>query len=144
MTAVVRMAYRVCVSFISQYYSLYDPEKAGKGHAEYSKASGCLSELFQLILITTLEHSAPNITVVGLLRLRKCLNSLREDKKQGNDLDDSPIFETFSHLIGQNSSNFLDRPGRLFSFIMTLTFFLVTILLETSKNVTTLRWRHSS
>ena len=48
---------------------------------------------------------------VGLLFLRKLLNSSKEDKKQGNDLEDAPLFEVFSHLIGQVSSNFLDRPG---------------------------------
>ena len=37
------------------------------------------------------------IIFVGLLFLRKMLNSLKEDKKQGNDLEDAPFFETFSH-----------------------------------------------
>ena len=32
----------------------------------------------------------------GLLFLRQLLNSSKEDKKQGNDLEDSPFFETFS------------------------------------------------
>ena len=65
---------------------------------------------------------------VGLLFLRKLLNSLKEDTKQGNDLANSPFFETFSHLIGQESSNFLDRSGRLISLIITLGCFLILIL----------------
>ena len=65
------------------------------------------------------------LTFVGLLILRKCVNSLKEDKKQGNDLEDSTFFETFSHLIGQESSKFLDKPGKLISIIMTLGFFLI-------------------
>ena len=64
---------------------------------------------------------------VGLLFLRRLLNSLKEDTKQGNDLADSPFFETFSHLIGQESSNFLDRPGRLISLIITLGCFLILV-----------------
>ena len=64
---------------------------------------------------------------VGLLILRRLLNSLKEDTKQGNDLADSPFFETFSHLIGQESSNFLDRPGRLISLIITLGCFLILV-----------------
>ena len=62
---------------------------------------------------------------VGLLFLRKLLNSLKEDSRQGNDLRDAPFFETFSHLIGQVSSNFYDRPGTLISFLMTLGFFFI-------------------
>ena len=64
---------------------------------------------------------------VALLVLRWLLNSLKEDNKQGNGLEDSPFFETFSHLIGQVSSNFLDRPGTFISFIMTLGFFLILV-----------------
>ena len=65
---------------------------------------------------------------VGLLVLRRLLNSLKGDVKQGNDLEDSPVFETFSHLIGQVSSNFLDRPGKVMSLIMTAGFFLMFYL----------------
>ena len=62
---------------------------------------------------------------VGLLFLRKLFNSSKEDKKQGNDLADAPFLETFSHLIGQVSSNFVDRPGKVISLIMTAGFFLI-------------------
>ena len=53
------------------------------------------------------------------------MNKPREDKKQGNDLSDSPFFETFSHFIGQDSSNFLDRPEKLISLSMMSGFFLI-------------------
>ena len=62
---------------------------------------------------------------VGLLMLRRCLNSLKQDKKQGNELKDSPIFETFSHMICQESSDFIDRPGKLISLTMTMGFFFI-------------------
>lgn len=64
-------------------------------------------------------------TFIGMLILRNCLNSFRKNKKQGNDLGDSPFFETFSYFIGQNSSNFLDRPGKVISLIMTSGFFFI-------------------
>ena len=37
----------------------------------------------------------------------------------------SCIFETFCHIIGQESTNFEDRSGRLISFTMTVGFFFI-------------------
>ena len=37
----------------------------------------------------------------------------------------SCLFETFCHMIGQESTDFKDRPGRLISFTMTVGFFFI-------------------
>ena len=39
--------------------------------------------------------------------------------------DYSCLFETFCHMIGQESTDFEDRPGRLISFTMTVGFFFI-------------------
>lgn len=71
------------------------------------------------------------LTFVVLLILRHCLNSSKEDKKERHDLEDSPIFETFSHFIGQEPSNFLDKRGALISLTMTLgCFFIIEFYLN--------------
>ena len=37
----------------------------------------------------------------------------------------SPLFETFSHMIGQETTDFSDRSGRLISMVMTFGFFFI-------------------
>ena len=64
---------------------------------------------------------------VVLLVLRKRANSCKRDKKQGNDLGDSPIFETFSHMISQDSSDFTDNFGKVISLTMTIGFFFIVV-----------------
>ena len=58
----------------------------------------------------------------GLLSMRKRINSKKGIK---NQCTDSPIFETFRHFIGQESSSFSDRTGKVISFTMTLGFFFI-------------------
>ena len=53
-----------------------------------------------------------------LFFIRKRMHSL---KKQGY----SPLFETFSHMIGQETTDFSDRSGRLISMVMTFGFFFI-------------------
>ena len=57
---------------------------------------------------------------VGLLFVRKSLNP---EKK--NDL--SPTFETFSHMLSQESSDFDDESGKAISFTMTISFYLIML-----------------
>ena len=54
----------------------------------------------------------------ALLFLRKFLQKTAEY---------SPVFETFTHLIGQDSTDYSDRSGRVISFIMTISFFLILV-----------------
>ena len=54
-----------------------------------------------------------------------CLLFIRKLIHSANNQGYSPIFETFSHLIGQQSTDFADRTGRLISFNMTIGFFLI-------------------
>ena len=56
------------------------------------------------------------LAFVGLLVLWK---SLKRTKGY------SCVFETFCHMIGQESMNFEDRSGRLISFTMTVGFFFI-------------------
>lgn len=58
------------------------------------------------------------LAFAGLLVVRKVI--LRE-KSNGY----SPLLEMFSHLIGQASTDFNDRPGRVISTVMTIAFFLI-------------------
>lgn len=60
----------------------------------------------------------PFIVFSILLFLRKQL-----DPKKKHSL--SPIFETFTHLIGQDATDFPDRSGKLISIIMTFGFFFI-------------------
>ena len=53
-----------------------------------------------------------------LLLMRKLVHSI---KNQGY----SPLFETFSHMIRQETTDFSDRSGRLISMIMTFGFFFL-------------------
>ena len=54
----------------------------------------------------------------ALFFIRKRMHS---KKKQGY----SPLFETFSHMIGQETTNFSDRSGRLISMLVTFGFFII-------------------
>ena len=60
------------------------------------------------------------LVFVGLLMIRK---SLDPDKKD----DLSPTFETFSHMLSQESSDFDDESGKTISFTMTFSFFLIML-----------------
>ena len=55
-----------------------------------------------------------------LLVLRKRLDKRKEDSS-------SSLFETFSHMIGQESSHFEDRSGRVISMVITFFVFFVII-----------------
>ena len=59
------------------------------------------------------------LVFVGLLILRKCLNSVK------NNTGYSATFETFSHMIGQDITQFHDRPGKVISIVMTVSFFFI-------------------
>ena len=54
----------------------------------------------------------------ALFCIRKITHSL---KKRGY----SPLFETFSHIIGQETTDFSDRSGRLISMLLTSGFFFI-------------------
>ena len=60
------------------------------------------------------------VVFVGLFCLRKLLNP-----KKKHSL--SPTFETFSHMIGQESTVFKDRSGSVISILMTFGFFLIML-----------------
>ena len=56
---------------------------------------------------------------VGLLILRKCFNGVKNSARY------SAIYETFSHMMGQDITDFNDRPGKIISIVMTVGFFLI-------------------
>ena len=59
------------------------------------------------------------LVFVGLLILRKCFNGIKDSTGY------SATFETFSRMIGQDITDFNDRPGKLISIVMTVGFFLI-------------------
>ena len=83
---------------------------------EYQDLLFCSLKSFDINVWTVVVLSC--FMFAGLLILRKFL-----DPKYGS----SPLFETFSHFIGQDLTNFEDRPGRLISFTMAARFFLIIV-----------------
>ena len=59
------------------------------------------------------------LVFVGLLILRKCFNGVK------NSTGYSAIYETFSHMMGQDIKDFNDRSGKVISIVMTVGFFLI-------------------
>ena len=59
------------------------------------------------------------IVFSGLLYLRRLIITARDT------ISYSPLFETFTHLIGQETTDFEDKSGRLISYTMTIGFFLI-------------------
>ena len=57
------------------------------------------------------------LTFSLLLCLRQSLKALKENYH--------PLFESFTHLIGQESTDYSDRSGRVISFTMTTGFFFI-------------------
>ena len=54
------------------------------------------------------------------LTLRRAINLMKETSY-------APIFETFTHMIGQDCTEFADRPGNVISLTMTVGFFLILV-----------------
>ena len=78
----------------------------------------------------------------GLLFLRKWVNNLKEStvyisrlprlfkkylKPKKSKTGYSTLFETFTHMMGQESTSFDDRSGNVISVLMTVGFFLILV-----------------
>ena len=78
----------------------------------------------------------------GLLFLRKWVNNLKEStvyisrlprlfkkylKPKKSKTGYSTLFETFTHMMGQESTSFDDRSGNVISILMTVGFFLILV-----------------
>ena len=59
------------------------------------------------------------VVFAGLLVLRRRLKGIKDTTGY------SAVFEAFSHMIGQDITDFNDRSGKIISIVMTVAFFLI-------------------